>query len=49
MVKGKLVGLATMDRGDGEGQASGLVVEGPKQRRKASEAKVDGLEVYEVI
>jgi len=32
MVKGKLVGLALMDRGDGEGQASGLGAEGPKQR-----------------
>ena len=32
MVKGKLVALALMDRGDGEGQASGLGAEGPKQR-----------------
>jgi hypothetical protein len=38
-----------MDQGDGEGQASGLGVKGLKQRRKESEAKVDGLEVYEVI
>ena len=32
IVKGKLVGLAPMDRGDGEGQASGFGAEGPKQR-----------------
>ena len=49
MVKGKLVGLAPMDRGDGEGQASGLGAEGPKQRWRASDTKVDGLEVYVVV
>jgi len=32
MVKGKLMGLAPMDLGEGEGQASELGSEGPKQR-----------------
>jgi hypothetical protein len=49
MVKGKLVGLVQMDRGDGEGQASGLGAEGPKQRWRGSETKVNGLEVYVVV
>jgi hypothetical protein len=49
MVKGKLVGLSLMDRGDGEGQASGLGAEGPKQWWRASKTTVDGLEVYVVV
>ena len=49
MVKGKLVGLAPMDQGDGEGQPSGLGAKGPKQQWRASETKVDGLEVYMMV
>jgi hypothetical protein len=44
--EGKARGLAPMDQGSGEGQARGLGAEGPKQRWRASKAKVDGLEVY---
>ena len=33
----------------GEGQASGFGAEGPKQRWRASETKVDGLKVYVVV
>jgi hypothetical protein len=47
--EGQARGLVPMDEGGSEGQARGLGAEGPKQRWRASKAKVDELEVYVMV